>query len=68
MSMPFSISSQVSALMDTLKSCSQHYIRCIKPNDVKRAGVFDDPMALEQVKYLGLLENIKVRRAGYAFR
>jgi len=60
--------SQVNSLIDTLKSCSQHYIRCIKPNDVKRAGIFEQKMSLEQVRYLGLLENVKVRRAGYAFR
>ena len=60
--------SQVQTLMDTLSKCAPHYIRCIKPNDVKKAGVFNDEMNLHQIRYLGLLENVRVRRAGFAFR
>lgn len=59
---------QVAALMDTLRHCRQHYIRCIKPNDQKRSNVFEKDMVMSQIQYLGLLENIKVRRAGYAYR
>eukprot|EP00924_Labyrinthula_sp_SR-Ha-C_P013906 augustus_masked-scaffold_5-processed-gene-17.17-mRNA-1 protein AED:0.03 eAED:0.03 QI:0/-1/0/1/-1/1/1/0/859 len=58
----------VANLIDNLKECSQHYIRCIKPNEEKRAGLFDDELVRTQVRYLGILENVKVRRAGYAFR
>lgn len=54
--------------MKTLKACSQHYIRCIKPNDKKSAGIFQDDLVLSQVRYLGLSENVKVKRAGFAFR
>ncbi|CAK9015068.1 Myosin IE heavy chain, partial [Durusdinium trenchii] len=59
---------QVNDLMDTLKKASQHYIRCIKPNDQKRGGIFQEELCREQVRYLGLQENVTVRRAGYAFR
>lgn len=59
---------QVGTLMDTLSACQPHYIRCLKPNDVKKAGVFTDDMMMNQVRYLGLLENVRVRRAGFAFR
>eukprot|EP00463_Aulacantha_scolymantha_P006006 TRINITY_DN7521_c0_g1_i1.p1 TRINITY_DN7521_c0_g1~~TRINITY_DN7521_c0_g1_i1.p1 ORF type:complete len:308 (+),score=26.68 TRINITY_DN7521_c0_g1_i1:705-1628(+) len=59
---------QVSNLMNTLKSCQQHYIRCIKPNDVKSPNIYDADMCMQQIKYLGLLENVTVRRAGYAHR
>jgi myosin-1 len=58
----------VSTLMADLMKTSLHYIRCIKPNDTKSAGVFQDPLVTTQALYLGLLENVKVRRAGYAFR
>ena len=54
--------------MDALKLCTPHYVRCIKPNDTKAAREFDDRRVLHQIKYLGLLENIRVRRAGYAYR
>ena len=45
-----------------------HYIRCIKPNAMKQKKTFDTDLVLHQVRYLGLMENIRVRRAGYAFR
>ena len=48
--------------------CSPHYVRCIKSNDLKKAGVFDLDRVTHQVRYLGLLENVKVRRAGFAYR
>ncbi len=56
------------ALIKTLMQCEPHYIRCIKPNDDKRAGRYDSARVSHQAQYLGLLENVKVRRAGFAFR
>ncbi|XP_074622795.1 unconventional myosin-Ia-like isoform X4 [Acropora palmata] len=58
----------VAELMKNLKTKNPHYIRCIKPNDRKVAGLFDDKLVRHQVRYLGLLENLRVRRAGFAFR
>ena len=55
-------------LVTALAKASPHYIRCIKPNDEKKAGAFDVERVTHQVRYLGLLENVRVRRAGYAFR
>ena len=42
--------------------------RTVKSNETKSKKTFDKERVLHQVKYLGLLENIKVRRAGFAFR
>ncbi|NWH67957.1 MYO1A protein, partial [Geococcyx californianus] len=42
--------------------------RCIKPNETKTAMLFTPELVLAQIRYLGLLENVRVRRAGYAFR
>ncbi len=39
-----------------------------QPNEHKRPGVFTETLVRHQVRYLGLLENVRVRRAGYAFR
>ena len=47
---------------------SPHYVRCIKPNEVKKFGVVNDKRVHHQVRYLGLVENIRVRRAGFCFR
>lgn len=59
---------QVHALMGALSACTPHYIRCIKPNTTKKPNDFDSNYTKYQVRYLGLLENIRVRRAGYASR
>ncbi|EPQ14801.1 Myosin-Id [Myotis brandtii] len=56
------------ALVDNLASKEPYYVRCIKPNDKKSPQVFDDERCRHQVEYLGLLENVRVRRAGFAFR
>ncbi|XP_064540131.1 unconventional myosin IC isoform X1 [Drosophila montana] len=55
-------------LMDILMCKEPSYIRCIKPNDLQSPGIFDDQLVLHQVKYLGLMENLRVRRAGFAYR
>jgi myosin-1 len=64
----FKIKKSCQELVIALKKCQPHYIRCIKPNETKRPRDFDTARVLHQVKYLGLLENIRVRRAGWAFR
>lgn len=45
-----------------------YYVRCIKPNDHKSPMAFDEERCRHQVAYLGLLENVRVRRAGFASR
>ncbi|XP_015186299.1 PREDICTED: myosin-IB isoform X3 [Polistes dominula] len=55
-------------LMEILTGKEPSYIRCIKPNDFKMSSRFDDKIVLHQVKYLGLMENLRVRRAGFAYR
>ncbi|XP_073322892.1 myosin IEb [Pagrus major] len=62
------IKKQANSLVQTLMKCTPHYIRCIKPNETKRPRDWEDNRVRHQVEYLGLRENIRVRRAGYAFR
>lgn len=64
----FKLRESCQQLVQALSQCHPHYIRCIKPNDKKAANTFNDNRVHHQVKYLGLLENVKVRRAGYAYR
>ena len=59
---------QANNLVQTLMKCTPHYIRCIKPNETKRARDWEESRVRHQVEYLGLRENIRVRRAGYAYR
>uniref|UniRef100_A0A2K5ELF4 Unconventional myosin-Ib n=1 Tax=Aotus nancymaae TaxID=37293 RepID=A0A2K5ELF4_AOTNA len=58
----------VATLMKNLQTKNPNYIRCIKPNDKKAAHIFNEALVCHQIRYLGLLENVRVRRAGYAFR
>ncbi len=62
------IRGQSADLISTLMKCVPSYVRCIKPNDLKRAGEFDGERVLHQVRYLNLKENVKVRRAGFCYR
>jgi len=55
-------------LMKKLSNCMPHYVRCIKPNTRKAAMTFTADLVEHQVKYLGLLENVKVRNAGFSYR
>ncbi|XP_010749096.2 unconventional myosin-Ig [Larimichthys crocea] len=56
------------ALVDKLACKEPYYVRCIKPNEMKSPVLFDDARCQHQVAYLGLIENVMVRRAGFAYR
>ncbi|OWB56616.1 hypothetical protein B5S28_g2523 [[Candida] boidinii] len=52
-------------LMKTINSTNAHYIRCIKPNEEKKAWEFDPLMVLSQLRACGVLETIKISCAGF---
>ncbi|KIY51122.1 hypothetical protein FISHEDRAFT_64621 [Fistulina hepatica ATCC 64428] len=56
------------ALMDTLSVTNVHYIRCIKPNEVKRPWEFQPAQVLGQLRACGVLETIRISCAGYPSR
>uniref|UniRef100_A0A668AES6 Myosin IHb n=1 Tax=Myripristis murdjan TaxID=586833 RepID=A0A668AES6_9TELE len=60
--------SSLVGLTEILMSKEPWYVRCIKPNEGKQPGRFDDVLVRHQVKYLGLMEHLRVRRAGFAYR
>lgn len=59
---------QLSQLMDTLNATAPHYIRCIKPNNQKVRNVYDAPLCLQQLRYAGVFEAVKIRQQGFPFR
>nr|XP_029510220.1 unconventional myosin-Ih-like isoform X3 [Oncorhynchus nerka] len=60
--------SSLVGLTEILMSKEPWYVRCMKPNEGKQPGLFDDVLVRHQVKYLGLMEHLRVRRAGFAYR
>ncbi|KAF8272860.1 microfilament motor [Lactarius quietus] len=62
------IKASAGALVENLMRARPSYIRTIKPNQNRSASEFDTKAVLHQIKYLGLQENIRVRRAGFAYR
>uniref|UniRef100_A0A9J8ASP4 Myosin IH n=1 Tax=Cyprinus carpio carpio TaxID=630221 RepID=A0A9J8ASP4_CYPCA len=55
-------------LTEILTAKEAWYVRCLKSNDNKQSGKFDEVLVRHQVKYLGLMEHLRVRRAGFAYR
>ncbi|KAF3701053.1 Unconventional myosin-X Unconventional myosin-10 [Channa argus] len=56
------------ALMATLSVSNPFFIRCIKPNMEKKSSEFDPEVVLNQLRYSGMLETVKIRRAGFPVR
>ena len=62
------IKSSANDLVATLMKASPSYIRTIKPNDNKSPTEYNTSNVMHQIKYLGLQENVRIRRAGFAYR
>lgn len=62
------IKSSANELVDTLMKAQPSYIRTIKPNENKSPTEYNNANVLHQIKYLGLQENVRIRRAGFAYR
>ncbi|KAJ8253356.1 hypothetical protein GJAV_G00212020 [Gymnothorax javanicus] len=56
------------SLMATLSASNPFFIRCIKPNMEKNPNRFDPEVVLNQLRYSGMLETVKIRRAGFPVR
>ena len=68
---------QLKELQTSLDATQPHFARCIKPNSLKfsthnatptRDAAFDSNLSLRQLRYSGLFEVIRIRRAGFWFR
>ncbi|XP_066562262.1 unconventional myosin-XVI isoform X2 [Amia ocellicauda] len=51
-----------------LQNCTPHFVQCIKPNNSRQPDVFDNFYVSTQLKYIGVLEMVKMIRYGYPLR
>ncbi|KAJ3645965.1 hypothetical protein Zmor_023581 [Zophobas morio] len=61
-------SDSLQQLLESMSRCNPWFIRCIKPNSDKSPMRFDMPVVLEQLRYAGMLDTIKIRQSGYPVR
>ena len=59
---------QLSSLMKALNRSQPHFIRCIKPNKLKDASMFDSGMINRQLACSGVHQAVLVRKQGYPYR
>lgn len=64
----FRFSDSLQQLLESMSRCTPWFVRCIKPNNDKTPMRFDMPVVLQQLRYLGLLDTIHIRQAGYPIR
>ncbi|XP_050366725.1 myosin-16 isoform X2 [Argentina anserina] len=56
---------QLQQLMETLNSTEPHYIRCIKPNNLRKPAVFENVNVIQQLRSGGVLEAVRIKCAGF---
>jgi myosin-5 len=59
---------QLHDLLAHIAQTVPHYIRCIKPNDSCSGDRFDRIRCVEQLRHCGVLEAVRVARAGFPVR
>ncbi|XP_034168493.2 myosin-IIIb isoform X1 [Pangasianodon hypophthalmus] len=58
----------LAVLMEKMFAASPHFVRCIKPNGSKLPDQVDSKLIMDQLRYNGLLETIRIRREGFSWR
>ena len=59
---------QIKNLMNELNSSDCHFVRCLKPNEMKKKMFFVPKLTLQQIRYLGVLDSIRIRKESYPIR
>ena len=56
---------QLTLLMEEIERTTVQYVRCVKPNSIKSSSHYDVEMVVDQLRCAGVIEAIRVARAGY---
>uniref|UniRef100_H3HB93 Myosin motor domain-containing protein n=1 Tax=Phytophthora ramorum TaxID=164328 RepID=H3HB93_PHYRM len=59
---------QLNELLTTVRATTPRYVRCIKPNDSHVGSLFESTRVVEQLRSGGVLEAVRVARAGFPVR
>ena len=59
---------QLGDLVARLQAASMHYVRCVRPNALKRPSFVEAAEVLSQLRCSGVLESLKIRKAGFPMR
>ena len=59
---------QLADLMTRINAAQPHFVRCINPNSRKEANKLEPEMILDQLRCSGLMEAVRVSRAGFPVR
>lgn len=59
---------QLNDLMSHLDKTQPHFVRCILPNQQRSPKIFDNSLVLDQLRYNGVLEGIRIARSGFPNR
>uniref|UniRef100_A0A7S0QMA7 Myosin motor domain-containing protein n=1 Tax=Cryptomonas curvata TaxID=233186 RepID=A0A7S0QMA7_9CRYP len=56
------------SLMEAINAADPHFVRCVNPNAQKRAELFEDFKAIEQLRCGGVIEAVRMCRESYPSR
>ena len=56
---------ELTLLMEEIERTQVQYVRCVKPNSLKSSAHYDVEMVVDQLRCAGVIEAIRVARAGY---
>lgn len=56
------------SLISEIKQADRYYIRCLKPNEVKKKDLLNSACLFRQINYLGILDSINIRKQNYPIR
>ncbi len=66
--MAYNFTKDMNNLIYELTTSECHFIRCVKPNELKKKDHWVFYLVLKQITYMGLLNSLKIRKKNYVFR
>ena len=58
----------LSSLMEAINAADPHFVRCVNPNSQKKAQLFENQKAVEQLRCGGVIEAVRMCRESYPSR